>query len=144
MITKLTNNTWIEKDTLSHNIDYNILWNMRPEHSDTVKIFGKEIPIPRLHKVYGIDYTFSGKTYKSEPIPDMFNEIITYFNNKYNRNYNMLLINWYRNGLDYISMHSDNEKQIKRHSEIITLSMGSSRTFVLQNKTTKEKFKYNI
>ena len=143
--TNLTEKTWIENGTFSHgSIDFDSLWSMKPENPDVIKMFGRDIPIPRLQKVFGIDYRFSGKTHRSILIPEEFHDMIEYFNNKYNRKYNMLLINWYHDGSKYISMHSDDERQIVKQSEIITLSLGDTRTFVLVNKKTKEKYKFSM
>ena len=36
-------------------------------------------------------------------------------------------------------MHSDNEKEIKKNSPVITLSVGQEREFILQNIKTKSK-----
>jgi len=71
----------------------------------------------------------------------MFINRIDYFNKKYERNFNMLLINWYRNGDDYIGMHSDNEKQLVKNSPVITISLGQERIFVIENKLSKKKEK---
>jgi alkylated DNA repair dioxygenase AlkB len=145
MIKNLTPSTWIEYDTVDLDIiDFDTLWNMKPEEPDTIKMFGRNIPIPRLQQVFGIDYIFSGKSHRSIPIPAKFNIVIDHFNKKYNRNFNMLVVNWYRDGSDYISMHADDEKQIVKNSEIITLSLGDTRTFVLVNKQTKERFKFDM
>ena len=71
------------------------------------------------------------------PIPCQ--RLIDFFNKRYNTEFNMVLINWHRNGNDYISMHSDNEKEIKKNSPVITLSVGQEREFILQNIKTKSK-----
>ena len=55
----------------------------------------------------------------------------------------MLLINWYMNGDDYISMHSDDEKQLVNNSPIVSISLGDTRTFILQNNETREKKNMN-
>ena len=56
----------------------------------------------------------------------------------------MMLINWYRNGNDYIGMHSDDEKQLKENSPVVTISLGVERDFILKNIETKEKSVYNL
>ena len=148
-IEKLSQHSWIERDFLPTNLEFSkfhfgIIMNMRPTKTNKIKLFGKICEMKRLQKVYGIDYTFSGSLHKSEPIPDFFQDIIEYFNLKYQRNYNMLLINWYRDGNDNISMHSDNEKQIKKDSEIITISLGVERDFILQNIKSKKRYTYSM
>lgn len=139
----LTEKSWIEYDTLPKHIEFSlfhfgILWNMRPFETQKISICGRKCEMKRLQQVYGQDYKFSGKLHKSKPIPVIFNCIIDYFNNLYSRNYNMVLVNWYRDGKDNIGFHADNEKQIKPGTEIITISLGVERDFVIKNFKTKK------
>ena len=139
----LTKESWIEYDKLPEHLEftlfhYGILWDMRPEKTKTFKLFGRSCEMKRLQQVYGQDYIFSGKLHKSKPIPEIFTCLIDYFNKKYSRNYNMILVNWYRNGNDTIGFHADNEKQIKPNTEIITISLGVERDFVIKNKKLKK------
>jgi alkylated DNA repair dioxygenase AlkB len=94
---------------------------------------------PRLQQAYGKDYAFSGTISKALPIPEIFVGLIEYMNMRYSRNFNMLLINWYLTGENYIGMHSDDESKMTPDSPVITISFGSTRDFVLKNKTTNEK-----
>jgi hypothetical protein len=51
---------------------------------------------------------------------------------------NSCLINYYRNGADYVGYHSD--KELKDYSQTVyTVTLGTPRKFVLQHKTTKRK-----
>lgn len=139
----LTTNSWIEYDKLPKHLEftllhYGILWEMRPKKTKKFKMFGKECEMKRLQQVYGQDYIFSGKIHKSKPIPVIFTDLIEYFNKKYSRNYNMVLVNWYRDGKDNIGFHADNEKQIKPQTEIITISLGAKRDFVIKNVKQKK------
>lgn len=121
------------------------IWNMRPENPHEIKIYGKLIKTPRLQKAYGKDYKFSGTTSISDPMPpQIFDNLIEFLNNKYNSKFNMLLINWYRNGEDYIGYHADDERQIIPNSSILTVSLGVTRDFILKNKETKEKIIYDL
>ena len=43
-------------------------------------------------------------------------------------NYNSILINYYRDGSDFLPCHSDNEESIDNNSNILTLSLGATRT----------------
>ena len=121
------------------------IWDMRPNKPSKVKVFGKEYETPRLQRAYGKSYAFSGSIAQaSDPIPEMFSEIVNFLNQRYLRNFNMLLINWYRDGNDYISMHSDDEKQIKENSPIVTISLGHTRDFVLKDNLTNERNVFNL
>lgn len=139
----LTEKSWIEYYTLPKDIEFSlfhfgIIWSMRPKSTNKIKIYGKECEMKRLQQVYGQDYTFSGTLHKSKPIPIIFNCLIEYFNKRYSRNYNMVLVNWYRDGNDCIGFHSDSEKQIKPNTEIITISIGEPRDFVIKNLEIKK------
>lgn len=48
------------------------------------------------------------------------------------------LINYYRDGQDYIADHKDKEVN-KQHDVVATVSLGTSRKFVLKNKKEKEE-----
>ena len=138
---KVTSKSWIEYDVLPKELEFSllhyfILWKMKPAKEHTFKMYGRECVMHRLQRVYGQDYKFSGVTHKALPIPDLFSDLIIYFNEKNNRNYNLVLVNWYRDGNDYISLHADNEKQITDHSEIVTVSLGCEREFVIKNNKT--------
>lgn len=119
--------------------DVETLWSMRPARPHQIKFFGKLIDTPRLQQAYGKDYKFSGTVSRGIPIPAFLKPLMSYLNDRLGVNTNMLLVNWYRDGDDYISMHSDDEKQVKANTPVITVSFGATRDFVLKNKTTKER-----
>ena len=113
------------------NEDINYLWSIRPQNPHIVKIYGKTLETPRLQAAFGRDYAFSGTIVRAQPIPPLLLPLMDFLNEKYNCNLNMALINWYRDGNDYISPHSDNETQINPNIPIITVSIGATRDFVL-------------
>ena len=51
--------------------------------------------------------------------------------------YNSALVNYYRNGDDFIPLHSDNEDSIEDDSCIITVSLGASRVLQLREISTQ-------
>jgi alkylated DNA repair dioxygenase AlkB len=140
--------TWFDHFRLPDDIqitedDKEILWTMKPDKPQQITLFGKKMNTPRLQEAFGKSYTFSGSKFEStKPIPELCDRLIKKFNKLYRTEFNMVLINWYRDGDDYISMHSDNEKQIKENSPVITVSIGQAREFVLQNIKNKEKHKF--
>lgn len=116
------------------------IWEMRPLDAHKIKVFGKEYLTPRLQQAYGRDYPFSGTIAKSAgQIPDIFRTLVLYLNKKHSSNFNMMLINWYRDGNDYIGMHSDNESQMKIDTPVVTVSLGAERDFFLVEKNSKKK-----
>ena len=105
----------------------------------------KFVLCPRLQQTQGKSYTFSGTTLKSNSeIDPIFNNVISYLNEELNANFNMILINWYRDGNDYIGYHSDDESQLKKNSKIVIISLGVTRDFYFKHKKTKEIIKYKL
>ncbi len=54
--------------------------------------------------------------------------------------FNSILCNYYRNGIDYIPWHSDNENSIVENYPIVSLSFGASRPFLVKNETFQVSF----
>lgn len=109
----------------------NIEWEQK-----YITYYGKEIPIPRLTAWYGKTYKYSGITNQEKVIPDF---LITLLNKieKHTQSicppHNSVLLNWYRNGKDSVSMHQDNEKELGANPIITSLSLGYSRNFTVQH-----------
>jgi alkylated DNA repair dioxygenase AlkB len=53
----------------------------------------------------------------------------------FNTNYNGILVNKYKSGEDYISKHSDDEKNLD-DSGVISISYGATRKFRIRDKKT--------
>jgi alkylated DNA repair dioxygenase AlkB len=98
--------------------------------------------VPRWQKTYLKDYSFTGMDHKADlnlpkeipPILDWANE---YFKEYTKYKFNQVLLNWYKNGLDYIGPHSDDEKQLKPNSLIFSCTFadpGVIRTFRIRSK----------
>ena len=144
-IDHLTENSWVATGLLPEELQldehlYNSLWEMRPNERHTIKLFGKHCTLPREQIVYGVDnYTYSGKVFPSQAIPPVLQTYLDWTNkleldiatkNKTNYiPYNMILVNWYHDGTDYIGAHRDDEKQIILQSNVMTISFGAERKF---------------
>ncbi|MGL6343520.1 MAG: alpha-ketoglutarate-dependent dioxygenase AlkB family protein, partial [Waterburya sp.] len=53
-------------------------------------------------------------------------------------NFNSVLANLYRNGQDYVSWHSDDEKELGKNPTIASVSFGATRRFVLRHKSNQD------
>ena len=149
----LTENSWLAYGSLPEEMKlnkmlYNVLWEMRPKERHTIKLFGKTCTLPREQMVYGVDnYSYSGKAFPSQPIPPMLQKYLDWANefeskvsNKDGINYipyNMVLVNWYNDGTDYIGAHRDDEKQIIPHTNVMTISFGAERIFRVRHAPKK-------
>ena len=102
---------------------------------NTIKMYGKENPVPRLEAWYGDpgkSYAYSG--IHMEPIPwtDELMKIKASIESEASILFNSVLINHYRNGQDRVAWHSDDEKELKaakaagiRHA-IMTIRPGNA------------------
>ena len=125
---------------------FNILWNLRPQEDTYIKIFGKSIKIPRKNKLFSIDnssYTYSGQTMHANNLNEypILLKIFNLFNRKTGYNYNAILVNWYKDGSEYIGKHSDDENGLDVENGIWSLSFGSARNFNIHKKNTNKLLK---
>lgn len=101
----------------------------------SIIIYGKEVMQPRLTAYFGdVSYKYSGKVNKAQEMPDFIKEL----SKKLDYEYNAVLVNVYRNGNDYISFHSDDEKEINKQIPIASISIGATRKFIFQDKFDKD------
>lgn len=109
---------------------------------DVVKIFGKEIITNRKVAFLGdegIFYKYSGKTKIAEKWLKFILEIKSTVEQISGEKFNACLLNYYHNGSEAMSWHSDNEKEILKHSAIASVSFGAERKFGFKHNFTKEE-----
>ena len=107
---------------------------------EKIKIFGKEVNLPRLTAWYGDpgkSYTYSGITMHPDPWSQNLFSIKKTVEEKVNINFNSVLANLYRNGQDYVSWHSDDEKELGENPTIASVSFGATRRFLLRHRSNK-------
>ncbi len=105
----------------------------------TIKVFGKWHSIPRLQVYMGdadTAYTYSGQVFKPEPwlkpIDDMRNRLCQSLGTEFNA----VLINYYRHGLDCMGWHADDEAELGEQPTIASVSLGALRKFKLKEKSS--------
>lgn len=115
----------------------NIMWK-----HDKIKLYGKEIPLPRLTSWYGDkgkDYTYSGIMSK----PNQWNDGLLYIKNQIekiaNVKFNSVLLNWYRDGEDHLNWHADDEKELGKNPVIASVNFGEKRDFVIRRNDDHSK-----
>lgn len=115
----------------------NINWKQ-----DWINFFGKRNPLPRLTSWYGD----SGKTYTYSGIkskPNEWNKGLLYIKEAIEEcigeRFNSVLLNWYRDGSDSLSWHSDNEKELGVDPTIASASFGATRDFLVRRKDDNSK-----
>lgn len=108
---------------------------------DVVKIFGKEIITKRKVAFLGdegISYKYSGKNKIAENWLKFILEIKSTVEQISGEKFNACLLNYYHNGSEAMSWHSDNEKEILKHSAIASVSFGAERKFGFKHNFSKE------
>ncbi len=115
----------------------NIAWKQ-----DMIKFYGKCIALPRLTAWYGDEnreYTYSGITSK----PNKWNQGLLYLKREIESavgvEFNSVLLNWYRDGEDYLNWHSDDEKELGPNPTIASANFGEERDFVVRSKLDKSQ-----
>lgn len=102
-----------------------------------VKVFGKTHNQPRLTCLMGQGaYTYAGLKLEPQPMPHEFRLILDRLAQRFPglRQPNTVLCNLYRDGRQYIGMHSDDEKDLDPDAPIYSVSLGATRTFRLHHK----------
>lgn len=108
---------------------------------NTIKMYGKENPVPRLEAWYGDpgkSYAYSGIRMEPNPWTDELREIKRSIEAELEISFNSVLINYYRDGQDRVAWHSDDEKELGKNPVIGSVSFGAERTFKLRHKRYKE------
>lgn len=115
----------------------------KPTTRHSIKMFGKDVLIPRFQQAYGKSYSYSGTEAVSIPFTEALDEVKRIVMSVIEEDleidpilysYNMCLVNWYDNGDHYISPHSDDERQLVPGSTIASVSLGATRKFLLAPK----------
>jgi alkylated DNA repair dioxygenase AlkB len=133
-------NTWVacfRKFNVPTPQEFEQTWQEHPTTFKSIKMFGKDVFIPRYQQAYGRSYAYSGNVSEAiEATPtiaclqDMLNDLIEA---RDSLQFNMCLCNWYEPH-HYIGPHSDDTRQLVKESPIASLSWGGTRTFVLKPK----------
>ncbi|WP_087024379.1 alpha-ketoglutarate-dependent dioxygenase AlkB family protein [Thaumasiovibrio subtropicus] len=109
----------------------------------SIKMFGKSVLQPRLQAWMGDKkYTYSGLEMTPEPWHPALMDIKTRIEETYNIPINSVLINLYRDGMDYMGYHRDNEKALGHQPVIASVSLGAERKFVFRRRDKTEKVEF--
>ena len=98
-----------------------------------IKLFGKNIKIPRLQCWYadeGCNYKYSGKVLERNNWHPTLLEIKSNIESITSQKYNSVLANYYRNGSDSMGWHSDDESMLDRDSAIASISLGQELSLI--------------
>jgi len=103
--------------------------------SDSVRLFGREHRIPRLHQWYGdigTEYRWSGLTMSPLPWAPALEALRHRLEQDLRQSFNSVLANLYRDGNDSMGWHADNEPELGPQPVIASLSLGAVRDLQLR------------
>ena len=107
----------------------------------SIQVFGKWHPIPRL-QVYMGDrdsaYRYSGQHFTPEPWLAPISAMRARLTQTLGCDFNAVLINYYRHGLDCMGWHADDEPELGSEPTIASVSLGAIRKFKLRDKRTAQ------
>ena len=110
------------------------------QHS--VKIFGREVPSPRLSAWYGdaeAVYRYSGFTHRPRPwLPDL-DGLRRRVEAALGERFNSVLLNRYRDGRDAMGWHADDEPELGTDPVIASVSLGAARRMTLRHRSRKDQ-----
>ena len=112
-------------ETLRRDLD----WQQR-----TLRMFGKDIPEPRLTQWMGeAGYRYSGRSHPASPWHPALAAIRDRLCAELATPLNGVLANLYRDQSDAMGWHADNERELGSTPCIASLSLGETRRFVLRH-----------
>ncbi|MFD2246565.1 alpha-ketoglutarate-dependent dioxygenase AlkB family protein [Pontibacter ruber] len=123
-----------ESDVYFEQLQQSINWQQ-----EEIRMFGKQLPLPRLTAWYGDKgYTYSGLYNAPQPWLPVLLQLKERVEQASGHTYNSVLLNYYRSGQDSMGWHSDDEKELGRKPGIASLSFGGERTFAFRHRFRKE------
>jgi alkylated DNA repair dioxygenase AlkB len=104
-------------------------------------VAGRQFILPRLqtwHADPGIRYSYSNNLLETRSWTPLLSDIRTKVESFLNFSFNSVLVNFYRNGDDYVGWHSDNEPELGEQPFIASLTFGAERQFEFRHKKSSE------
>lgn len=107
-----------------------------PWRQDSIKLYAKEVKIPRLQSWHGAphcEYSYSNLRMQPLPMPLPLKRVQQQLSKLLITPFNCVLANWYRDGNDGMGMHADNEPELGVNPVIASVSLGAERKFTLKH-----------
>lgn len=109
------------------------------DYHPEIKIFNKICHQQRSIGFYSDTskgYNYSSTLTPSKDMKPCLRELLIYINDKFDSNFNGILINKYDNGSEYIGKHSDDERGLQPKCGVIAMTYGAVRKFRIRDKFT--------
>lgn len=104
-------------------------------------VAGRQYTLPRLqtwHADPGIKYSYSNNLLETRSWTSLLSDIRAKIELCLDFSFNSVLVNWYRNGEDYVGWHADNERELGDQPFIVSLTFGTERLFEFRHKKSLE------
>ncbi|WP_246840588.1 alpha-ketoglutarate-dependent dioxygenase AlkB [Lacimicrobium sp. SS2-24] len=111
---------------------------------DSIRIYGKEVNIPRLQAWYGdpgANYRYSGLQMTPMPWTEALLQVKAACETQTQTRFNAVLANYYRDGSDSMGWHADDEPELGNEPVIASVSLGQSRNMDFKRRTGNEKYR---
>nr|WP_086938937.1 alpha-ketoglutarate-dependent dioxygenase AlkB [Thaumasiovibrio occultus] len=116
-----------------------------PWRQEAITMFGRSVMQPRLQCWMGDkSYTYSGLALKPLKWHYLLVPIRNRLMQEFGVDFNAVLLNYYRDGHDYMGYHRDNEKSLGEQPVIASLSLGVERRFLFRHRQSKEVVEYRL
>lgn len=112
-----------------------------------ITLYGKQHKIPRLQAWYGdpnTAYKYSGLLMQPLAWDPVLKHLKTLCEETLNVRFNSVLANLYRDGMDSMGMHADDEPELGNNPIIASISLGQTRRFTFKHKQSKESVKIEL
>lgn len=114
---------------------------------DSIRIYGREVKIPRLQAWYGdpeAQYRYSGLDMPPLPWTEELLELKRACEQFTGCSFNSVLANFYRNGADGMGWHADDEPELGRRPVIASVSLGQSRNMDFRHRHSGERYRIGL
>ncbi|XP_062399626.1 DNA oxidative demethylase ALKBH2 isoform X2 [Sardina pilchardus] len=105
-----------------------------------VQVFGKSYNVPRKQATYGDEglmYSFSGVHLLARPWTPTLENIRDAVTKATGHTFNFVLVNRYKDGLDHMGEHRDDERELDPSCPIASVSLGAARDFVFRHRNSR-------
>ncbi|KZN14668.1 alpha-ketoglutarate-dependent dioxygenase AlkB family protein [Marinomonas sp. TW1] len=104
---------------------------------EALRIYGRDVLVPRQVAFVadqGLSYRYSGKDHRGEGWPESLLGLKQEAESIAGQAFNAVLLNWYRDGEEYMGWHADDEPSLGPAPVVAMLSLGAQRSFVFRYK----------
>lgn len=107
---------------------------------DYVRMFGKTLPAPRFVALFGAtNYMYSGTLHLARSFTEPIENLRISVNKFLSTNFNSALVNFYRDGNDFLNFHVDNEPVLGYNPHVASVSVGAARSFNIKRVKTNHE-----